>query len=69
MSSHKGNRALEEFQEEELIALVRETVSQLHSLGDRLERYAESRLPREGVSNAGTTASGSEELDGRSEQA
>lgn len=60
-SLHK--QTIDEFQQEELISLVRETVAQLNMLGDRLERYAESRLPREGESNAGTTASGGEGID------
>lgn len=71
MSSHlhRKDKTLEEFQEEELITLVRETVAQLHSLGDRLERYAESRLPREGEGNAGEAASSSATIDRSSRQA
>lgn len=49
---------LERFKEEELLALVRETVAQLNILGDQLEHYAESRLPQEGETDAGTIAEG-----------
>lgn len=53
--------------DEELLQLVRETVVQLNILGDRLEHYAEARMPPtregEGEGNAGTVAGGSERAD------
>lgn len=59
MSTPRHASALEElrllrlFEDQELIALVEDTVARLHDLGDRLEAFAEGRSEQEGATDGG----------------
>lgn len=42
---HDPYEEIREMQEEQVIALIRDTVTRLNTLGDRLEEYAAEREP------------------------